>query len=104
MRLRSAADPGGLDLDYLATCLASGEFRVTDLRLLPARDLALQLAPGTWFLDSPFRPAQTVAAGQCLLLPAVPLGRRRLFCEQQPGGFDMYVGEREVLLIPLEEN
>ncbi len=103
MRLRSAGDPGGLDLDHLAARLASGEFRVTDLRLLPARDLALQLPPGTWFLDSPFRPAQAVADGQGLLLPAVPLGRRRLFCEQPPGGFDLYVGEREVLLVPLRE-
>ncbi len=100
MLVRSAGDPGCLDLDHLAACLASGEFRVTDLRLLPARDIRLELAPGTWFLGSPFRPAQPLAAGQAMLLPAVPLGRHRLFAEQTPGAFDLYVGEREVLLVP----
>ncbi len=104
MLARSAGDPGRLDLNHLAACLVSGEFRVTDLCLLPAPDITLELAPGTWFLDSPFRPAQSLAAGQALLLAAVPLGRHRLFAEQAPGAFDLYVGEGEgeVLLVPID--
>lgn len=102
MRVRSAGDPGCLDLDHLAACLASGQFRVTDLRSRPARDIALELTPGTWFLDSPFRPAQRLDAGQALRLPGLPLGRHRLFAEETPGGFALYVGEREVLLVPLD--
>jgi hypothetical protein len=101
MLARSAGDPGCLDLDHLGSCLASGHFRVTDLRLLPARDLELELEPGSWFPDSPFRPAQTLRPGQALLLPALPLGRHRLFAVEMPGGFDLYVGERQLLLVPL---
>jgi hypothetical protein len=101
MLSRSAGDPGCLDLQHLGACLASGEFRVTDLRPLPARDLELELEPGTWFPDSPFRPAQTLQPGQALLLPALPLGRHRLFAVDRPGGFDLYVRERELLLAPL---
>ena len=97
----SAGDPGGLDLDHLASRLASGEFRVTDLRLRPTRELCLELPPGTWFLDSPFRPAQELEPGQELLLAAVPWGRYHLFAVQLPGGFDLFVGERKALLVPL---
>ena len=39
--------------------------------------------------------------GQALALPAVPLGRHRLFAVEQPGGFDLYVSEREALLVPI---
>jgi hypothetical protein len=101
MRERSGGDPGCLDLESLAGRLASGEFRVTDIRLLPARDLEVGLPPATWFLESPFRPAQPLAAGQALVLSAVPLGLHRLFAVEQEGGYDLFVGEREVLRVPL---
>ena len=101
MLARSGGDPGCLDLDHLAACLASGGFRVTDLRLLPARDIALELAPGTWFLDSPLGSTHSLAAGQALPLAVVPLGRHRLFAVELAGGLDLYVSEREVLLVPL---
>jgi hypothetical protein len=104
MLVHSAGDPGCLDLESLADRLASGEFRVTDIRPLPARELTLQVPPGTWFLESPFRPAQTLAPGQALMLPAVPLGLHRLFAVDPPGGFDLFVGEREVFLVPLYED
>ena len=101
MRSRSGGDPYCLDLELLAGRLVSGQFRATDLRLRPARDVTLELAPGTWFLESPFRPARALEAGQALLLPAVPLGAHRLFAVEQPGGCDLFVGEREVFLLPL---
>jgi hypothetical protein len=102
MLARSAGDPGRLDLVHLADRLASGEFRVTDIRPLPARDIALQMPAGTWLLESPFRPAQPLSPGQALLLPAVPLGRHHLFAVELPGRFELYVGERQVLLLRLE--
>jgi hypothetical protein len=99
----SAGDPCRLDLPALAAQLASDEFRVTDIRLLPARDVALEIGPGTWLLESPFRPAQRIAAGEALRIPALSLGAHRLFAVEPPAGFALYVTEREVLLLPLEE-
>jgi hypothetical protein len=104
MSARSDADPGCLDLALLATCLASGEFRVTDIRPLPVREVVLVVPPGTWFLGSPFRSANVLDPGQGLLLPSVPLGRHRLFAMELPGGFDLFVSEREVFLLPFGEN
>jgi hypothetical protein len=101
MQARAAGDPGSLDLDHLALRLASGEFRVIDIRPLPSQELSLEVPPGTWFLDSPFRSAMVLEPGQVLALPAVPLGRHRLFAVEQPGGFDLYVSEREALLVPI---
>lgn len=101
---RSGGDPGCLDLESLVEKLASREFRVTDIQLLPSRDLELELPPATWFLESPFRAPQPLAAGQALVLPAVPAGPHRLFAVEHPGGYNLFVGEREVLLVPLKED
>jgi len=101
MMARSTGDPFRLDLQALAGRLASEEFRVTDIVLLPARDVALEVPPGTWLLESPFRPAQRIAAGEALRIPALSLGAHRLFAVELPGGFALYVSEREVLLLPL---
>jgi len=103
MLARSTGDPGCLDLGHLASRLASAEFRVTDIRPLPARELTLGLPPGTWFLDSPFRGAQVLQTGQALTLPAVPLGLHRLFALDPPGGFDLYVSAREAFLLPFQD-
>jgi len=101
MLARSAGDPCRLDLPCLAAQLAGEEFQVSDIRLLPARDIALEVPPGTWLLESPFRPAQRVAAGEALHIPELSLGAHRLFGVELPGGFALFVGEREVLLLPL---
>ena len=101
MLARSSGDPGSLDLGHLAVRLASGEFRVTDIRLLPSRELSLEVSPGTWFLDAPLRCAQALGPGQALLLQAVPLGRHRLFAVDLPAAFDLFVSEQEVLLVAL---
>jgi hypothetical protein len=102
MQARSGGDPGRLDLQLLAERLASGQFRVTDLRLKPARDVSLAIPSGSWFLESPFRSPQALEAGQTLLLPEVPLGAHTLFAVELPGGYELFVGEREALLLPLE--
>ena len=102
MLARSTGDPFRLDLQALAGGLASEEFRVTDIQLLPSRDIALEMPPGTWLLESPFRPAQHKTAGEELRIPALSLGAHRLFALELPGGFALYVSEREVLLVPLD--
>jgi hypothetical protein len=92
MRERSGGDPWRLDLTYLAEKLASGEFRVTDIRTLPCRSLLLPIPAGTWFLESPFRLPQVTAEGEALALMEVPLGTHRLFRSDGLGGHILYVG------------
>lgn len=85
MGSRCAGDPWALDLVHIADRLASGVFRVTDIRLLPCRDVELAetllppAPPGEWFLESPFRSPLDPEPGQPLRLPQVPLGYHRLF-------------------------
>ena len=102
MHARSGGDPYCLDLTHLAARLPSGEFRVTDIRPLPAREVSLEVPPGTWFLGSPFRLTQELDARQALVLSSVPIGRHRLFAVELPGGFDLFVSEREVFLLPFD--
>jgi len=103
MMARSTGDPFRLDLQALAAQLASEEFRVTDIQFLPARDIALEVPPGTWLLESPFRPAQHIAPGEALRIPALSLGAHRLFAVELPGGFALYVSERDALLVPIAD-
>lgn len=101
MAARGGEDPWVLDLSHLASRLAVGEFRVTDLRALPRRDLQLQLPPGGWLLDSPFRPALQADDAGPLRLLGVPLGRHLLLPLQPPGVFSLYVREHDAVLVPL---
>ncbi len=99
MRERSGADPWRLDLACLAERLASGEFRVTDIRALPCREVQLSVPAGTWFLESPFRLPQAAAEGQALTLMEVPFGAHRLFRAGGPGGYVLYVGSEGVEIV-----
>jgi hypothetical protein len=97
MRERSGSDPWSLDLVYFEERLASGEFRVTDIRALPSRDLLLEIPAGQWFLESPSRLPQLVAEGEPLALPEVPFGAHRLFRIDGLAAYAVYVGEQDVL-------
>jgi hypothetical protein len=99
---RSNADPWSLDLAFLGQRLFTGEFRVTDIRLLPSRALTLEVPAGEWFLESPFQPARHVGPGEGFSLPAVTLGSHRLFPVDAAGGLDLFVTETEVHLLPFE--
>ena len=96
---RSGGDPWRLDLAYLAERLASGEFRVTDIRALPCREVQLSVPAGTWFLESPFCLPQATAEGQALTLMEVPLGAHRLFRAGGLGGYVLYVGSEGVEIV-----
>jgi hypothetical protein len=95
---RSEGDPWTLDLVHLGERLASGEFRVTDIRALPVRDILLAVPAGQWFLESPFRLPQVVPEGEALFLPRLPLGTHRLFRSDGLAGYVLYVGEQGVLI------
>jgi hypothetical protein len=98
MQERSEGDPWRLDLVHLEERLASGEFRETDIRALPARDILVPVPAGEWFLETPFRLPQFVAEDQALALPGVTYGSHRLFRSDGPARYTLYVGEEEVLL------
>jgi hypothetical protein len=99
MRDRSGGDPWRLDLIYLAERLASGEFRVTDIRALPCRTLLLPVPAGTWFLGSPFRSLQTAAEGETLVLTEVPMGTQRLFRSDGLACYILYIGSEAVEIV-----
>jgi len=108
---RFPADPWSLDVDAAAAALVTGCFRVTDLRPLASRTVALELGPGRWFLESPFfvpvvaavdadSVGSDAAACSVLLVPDVPLGFHRLFEVDTGWVADLWVDERRVLRIP----
>jgi hypothetical protein len=100
---RFVPDPWVLDLDRAAAALASGSFRVTELRGLDRRDVRLPLGPGSWFLESPFCSPVEVTAWDSqpgLELPSVPVGFHRLFEREAGWVADLFVTERELLWVP----
>lgn len=106
MGSRGAGDPWALDLTHISERLASGSFRVTDIRLLPCRDVELAealLTPaprGEWFLESPFRSPLGAEAGDPLRLPRVPLGYHRLFALAADHVISLNVTENGVFMLP----
>lgn len=96
MSYHSGADPWRLDLEHLATRLASGSFRATDIRALPCRVVVLELDPGEWFLESPFTAPIEFPEGGSLHLPEIPVGFHRLFAVGMSRWYDVFVGLEEV--------
>jgi hypothetical protein len=100
MQERSGGDPWRLDLVHLEKRLASGEFRVTDIRPLPCRDVLLSVPAGQWFLESPFFAPLISYIESPLILPDVPLGFHQLFAMGRSAWDDLLVTELEALVIP----
>jgi hypothetical protein len=124
--MRFGTDPWTLDLERAAVGLASGAFRVTDLRALDCRQVRIMVEAGRWFLESPFfvpiavpvetgppvkvgslaeagdpaEEAPRILAGPAeLVLPTVPLGYHRLFEVRMGWVADLWVGEKETLWV-----
>ncbi len=76
------ADRWDLDLDAIADKIAHGDFSAYDIDLLPRRSLCIDLEPGAWFLESPFRPALRTGDDGRLQLADVSLGMHALFSTQ----------------------
>lgn len=98
---RCQGDPWTLDLQRICAGLAVEEFRLTDIRLTPSRDLLLEPGPGNWFLESPFRLQVSADADGSLLLERVPLGAHTLFGNPPAARFLLYVREETILMIRL---
>lgn len=98
---RCQGDPWALDLERICTRLAVEEFRLTDIRLAPCRDLLLEPGTGNWFLESPFRDQISAQADGSLLLQSVPLGAHILFENPPAARYFLYVQEDTVLMIRL---
>jgi len=98
MAARCPGDPWALDLDRICSRLASGEFRVTDIRPAPSRRLQLQPGTGCWFLESPFRHPLPAYENGSLILEAVPLGMHYLFKEESNVWYLLYVEQEQVLI------
>ncbi len=92
--LCSRADPWDVDLNKIVERLAQGDFSAYDIDQLPARDVAVSLGVGEWFLETPFRTACQVGAGEVLTLKSVSLGTHTLFSVQGER-IRLSVGERE---------
>jgi len=101
MAARCGDDPWALDLNHLAARLASGEFRVTDIRTLPCRDSSWSCLPAHGSRSRRSGSRFKRAPGEPLRLTALSLGRHLLFPLGLPGGFSLYVRERDALLVPL---
>jgi hypothetical protein len=96
---RCQGDPWALDLERICTGLAAEEFRLTDIRLAPSRDLLVEPGPGNWFLESPFRLPIPADADGSLLLRSVPLGAHTLFETPPAARFFLYGREETILMI-----
>lgn len=98
---RCQGDPWALDLERICGRLAAEEFRLTDIRLAPSRDLLLEPGQGNWFLESPFRLQISAETGGSLLLKRVPLGAHTLFENPPEACYFLWVQEETILMIRL---
>jgi hypothetical protein len=98
---RSQGDPWALDLDRICDRLAAEEFRLTDIRLAPSRNLLLEPGTGNWFLESPFRFQISAETDGSLLLQNVPLGAHTLFENPPEARYFLWVQEGTTLMIRL---
>ncbi len=101
MQDRCRGDPWNLDLPRICSLLALQDFRVTDIRLAPNSDLALDPGSGLWFLESPFRAPVVVKEGESLSLQRVTLGEHLLIDGLSGYILILYVEENSLLWLPI---
>ena len=98
MEARCPGDPWTLDLQHICSRLASGEFRVSDIRPAAMRRLEVQTGAGSWFLESPFHLPIPAGANGTLILDDVSLGMHYLFAEQSNVRYLVYVQQDRILV------
>ena len=97
-RFELQEDPWNLDVDSMATELASGKFTAYDVDCLPLREVSLASSPGRWFRESPLSaPVDASESGE-LTLTQISSGSHNLF---STGGtwIRLYVWEKEVTVV-----
>jgi hypothetical protein len=96
--LGRAKDPWEIDLERVTERLARGEFSAYDIDPLPRRSVTLGTGPGTWFLESPFRPAMPADTGGTLQISDLPLGLHTLF-SSDGGRIRLTVGRSDLVVL-----
>jgi hypothetical protein len=99
MKEKAPADPWAIDINLIAERIAAHDFSVYDVKLLPARDVALDVPGGNWFLESPFALTLHNEPGSALGLTAVCYGFHRLFAADGSMRFDFCVSETDCVVI-----
>jgi hypothetical protein len=96
-RMREAPDPWTWDVTAIADTLAAGDFDAYDVDQLPASDVPLAVPPGTWLLESPFRPPLEPDPGGNILMEGLGFGLHHLF--GAAGRIDVYLDERGAAIL-----
>jgi hypothetical protein len=91
-RMREAPDPWSWDVTAIADTLAAGDFDAYDIDPLPVSDVPLTVPPGTWLLESPFRPPLEPDPGGNILIEGLGFGLHHLF--GAGGRMDVFLDER----------
>jgi len=94
---RSRGDPFNLDKIKILESLASGKFRVTDIKPLPSRTVTLIPGAGTWITESPFSPLYDTHKGEILDL-TLSYGYHHLIHQSNRTRYDIQVTEVETVI------
>ena len=94
---RSRGDPFSLDKAKILESLASGRFRVTDIKPLPSRIVTLIPGAGTWITESPFSPLYDTREGEILDL-SLSYGYHHLIHQSNRTHYDIHVTEKETVI------
>ena len=96
-RMGEAPDPWAWDVPRIADALASGNFDAYDVDPLPAADVVLAVAPGSWFLESPFRPPLEPDPDGNLLIECLEFGLHH--CFGAGGRIDIFLDGRGAAIV-----
>lgn len=96
---RSDGDPWKLDYSFIAEKIVSGSFRVSYIKMLPSRVVSFSTGCGKWFFSSPFSPVCEVKEEGPFCFENIPLGFHRLFHCESPGWYELYVAEKEIIVV-----
>ncbi len=93
------ADPWAWDLAAIGARLVDGTFSVDDMDPLPWADVRVTVAPGAWFLESPFQPPAAVDGAGMLELPGLSFGAHTLLAAGG-GMMALWLGREGLVVMP----
>ena len=98
MRGICKSDPWILDLEHIAERLASGSFRVTDIKKLPEKEVTVFPGEGIWITESPF--TGTYESGMDGAITVVLThGYHRIISLTSRIVYDVAVSDEEVIML-----
>ncbi len=96
---KAPEDPWTIDINLIAEQVAAHDFTYYDVKCLPARDVALDVPGGSWFMESPFARTHHNEPGSRLGLETVSYGFHRLFAADGTARFDFYLSEDDCVVV-----